>query len=97
MARRQQLIHNSQLALIPHFFVEPPNDGPVLLGHWDSPSDALIRYLWRSALASGTALRKPGTARLQQAYSPELCRAIPMGGLSIPVAHGEIRAALQLS
>src|SRR5882724_3923607 len=36
MARGQQLIHDSQLALIPHFFVEPPNDGLVLLGHWDS-------------------------------------------------------------
>jgi hypothetical protein len=34
-------------------------------------------------LPSGTVLRKPGTARLQQAYSPALCRAIPMDGLSI--------------
>src|SRR5712672_2845067 len=54
------------------------------LGIGIPPSDALIRYLWRSALPSGTALRKPGTARLQQAYSPALCRAIPMDGLSIP-------------
>src|SRR5882762_4970598 len=84
MARGQQLIHDSQLALIPHFFVEPLNDGLVLLGHGIPPSDALIRYLWRSALPSGTALRKPGTARLEQAYSPALCRAIPMDVLSIP-------------
>src|SRR5258707_13597948 len=54
------------------------------LGIGIPPSDTLIRYLWRLALPSGTALRKPGTARLQQAYSPALCRAIPMDGLSIP-------------
>src|SRR5260370_42611000 len=54
------------------------------LGIGIPPSDTLIRYLWRSALPSGTALRKPGTARLQQAYSPALCRAIPMDVLYIP-------------
>jgi hypothetical protein len=30
------------------------------------------------SLPSGTALRKPWTARLQQAYSPPVCRAIPI-------------------
>jgi len=30
-----------------------------------------------TSLPSGTALRKPGMARLQQAYSPAVYRAIP--------------------
>src|SRR5260370_5641690 len=77
MARGDQLIHNFKLAFIPDFFIEAANDGLVLHGHWDSPPpDGLIRYLWRSALPYGTALRKLGMARLERAYSRGVCVGI---------------------
>src|SRR5712692_7615225 len=81
VARGQQLIHNFKLPFIPHFLIEAANDGPVLHGHWDSPPpDALIRYLRRSALPYGTALRKPVMARLHKAYSRGVRLAILIDG-----------------
>jgi len=38
------------------------------------------------SLPSGTALSKPWMARLQQAYSPPVSRAIPMDAVSFPAA-----------
>src|ERR1700730_1873118 len=83
MARGNQLIHNFQLALIPNFFIEAANDGPVIHGHWDSPPPDSLIHLWRSALPCGTALRTPGMARLEQAYSGGVWVAMLMDGNAV--------------